>query len=419
VIRGSSSIWWRQLVSCLTPLLRRSRARLPRHDLRYLLVPAILVFLISPYRAFPQTSASREARRRRTLPLSSFYDTPLPAGHPGQIIRSQTTDDYDLPEGISAVRILYYSRGANGQDVPASAVLLVPDRKPPAGGWPVLAWAHSFAGVARGCAPSLRRNLLNGPFLVMYAKLGYAIVATDYAGLATTARNAVMDVKSNANDVIYAVAAARAARPELGRKWIAMGDSMGGEAALAIAELEGEIHDPDFLGSVAIGNLAQLKDVYVPAASGTPEGNPVLLAFAAKTVYPQLDVRDILTDRALETYQHLSERCDLDAANSGPAAQAALKPNWQSSPLITQFFQRNELGHVRADGPILILAPEADRTATSLTDGLVHALCNRGDRVEYNQYSVSPGVLLGSTVRDQMAWIQDRFAGRPAPSNCH
>src|ERR1700694_2261937 len=66
---------------------------------------------------------------RGLLPLTSFYSTPspLPAGRPGELRRSEGFDEYQLPEGVSAFRILYHSRSADGEDVAASGVVLVPD----------------------------------------------------------------------------------------------------------------------------------------------------------------------------------------------------------------------------------------------------------------------------------------------------
>ncbi|MGH9548286.1 MAG: alpha/beta hydrolase family protein, partial [Terriglobales bacterium] len=149
---------------------------------------------------------------RGFLPLTSFYSTPnpLPRGQPGELIRAAEFDEYQLPEGVSAFRILYHSRSASGTDVVASGVVLTPDQASPAGGWPVIAWAHGFTGIARHCAPSLMRNLNEGPFLSMYVKLGYAVVATDYVGLGTDFRNASVDLQSDAADVIDSIAAARA-----------------------------------------------------------------------------------------------------------------------------------------------------------------------------------------------------------------
>jgi hypothetical protein len=62
-----------------------------------------------------QDQALRSAQRHesiRRLRLTKFYDTPdpLPPGKPGELIRAAAFDEYDLPLGISAVRILYHSR---------------------------------------------------------------------------------------------------------------------------------------------------------------------------------------------------------------------------------------------------------------------------------------------------------------------
>lgn len=52
----------------------------------------------------------------RTLSLASFYDTPnpAPAGKPGELIRSEPFEEYALPPGVSAVRILYHSLSHRG-----------------------------------------------------------------------------------------------------------------------------------------------------------------------------------------------------------------------------------------------------------------------------------------------------------------
>ena len=53
---------------------------------------------------------------RGFLPLTVFYSTPspLPPGQPGELIRSEEFDEYQLPEGVSAFRILYHSRSSSG-----------------------------------------------------------------------------------------------------------------------------------------------------------------------------------------------------------------------------------------------------------------------------------------------------------------
>ena len=224
--------------------------------------------------AYPQArseGAEKMPEIRRTFPLTKFYDTPRPLvpNNPGSLIRYEEFDEYDLPPEVLAVRILYHSRSASGQDVAASGVVLYPDAKVPVGGWPVIAWAHALNGVARQCAPSLARNVQHGPFLSMYVNLGYAVVATDYTGLGTSFRNAFSDIPSNATDVIYSVPAARVAVPQLGSRWVAIGIGEGGPAVLGVAELEHEIRDPNYLGSIAISGLDDLQDRYEHSGAGS------------------------------------------------------------------------------------------------------------------------------------------------------
>src|SRR5580704_11621743 len=110
-------------------------------SLRPLLAHALcIVFSIA---AAAQNTPVWRPKVRPPFPLTKFYDTPkpLPAGKPGDLIRSERFDDYDLPF-VTTLRILYHSRTATGADVPVSAVVLTPAGDPPAGGWPVIAWAH-------------------------------------------------------------------------------------------------------------------------------------------------------------------------------------------------------------------------------------------------------------------------------------
>ena len=84
----------------------------------------------------------------------------------------------------------------------------------------------------------------------MYVHLGYAVVATDYAGLGTSSRSAYADVSANAQDVINSVIAAHQALPQLGARWIAMGTGEGGMAVVGVAEQESGIHDPNYLAAL-------------------------------------------------------------------------------------------------------------------------------------------------------------------------
>jgi len=83
--------------------------------------------------------------------------------------------------------------------------------------------------------------------LYEYVMLGYAVVATDYAGLGTGGRHAYLDMSSNTTDVINSIPAAHAAVPDLSKKWLVIGHSQGGLSSLGVAQLEGSVKNPNFL----------------------------------------------------------------------------------------------------------------------------------------------------------------------------
>lgn len=358
----------------------------------------------------------------RDLPLTKFYSTPdpLPAGNPGDLIRSQQFDEYELPTSVSTVRILYHSRSAGGQDVAVSGVVVYPyGKKPPARGWPVIAWAHGTNGVGRLCAPSLTRNLEHGPFLAMYVNLGYAVVATDYAGLGTHFRNAFLDGPSNATDVINSVPAARSAVPQLSTRWIVMGEAEGGLAALAVADKENEIRDPNYLGAIAISVLVSAKEIYEHASNG-PSSMLPSLAYGIKTVFPQFQAAEILTKKGIELYNQLEQTCSPTRTIREASTGETGNPGWENNSFVLKYSDRSDFGRSHAYGPILFITRDADPAIPpALRAQAFDRVCKEGDQVQWERYpGLDAGTVLGDSVRDQIAWIEARFAGRPATTNC-
>lgn len=362
--------------------------------------------------AFGQgTTSPAKNQRLRTFPLAKFYDTPdpLPKGKAGDLIRKEEFENYELAEGVNAERILYHSRSATGEDVASSGVVLYPDGKIPSGGWPVIAWAHPVKGVARQCAPSLARNLAHGPLLSMYVNLGYAVVATDYAGLGTKYRNAFSDMPSNAADVVYSIAAARAAVPQLASRWVAIGMDEGGLAVIGVAEMEQEIRDQNYLGGIVIAGGSEMQNRYEQAEAGTL----LALFYGIKTVYPQFEIKDVLTERGLAAFARVDQSCE-----GVHAVPDAVKPNWSKNEFVNQYFGRNRPGQKPAYGGLLVIAtvPQAG-TSNDPTLAVISRMCQQRDRVQFESYG-DPGSIVGDSAREQIEWMQGRFAGRQAPSNC-
>jgi dipeptidyl aminopeptidase/acylaminoacyl peptidase len=136
--------------------------------------------------------------------------------------------------GASAHRVLYRSTALDGRPIAVSGVIIIPAGQPPAGGWPIVPWAHPTIGIVERCAPSLAIFIFqqitgSRPLLGQ----GYAIAATDYPGLGTPGPHPYLVGESEARAVIDSVRAARSF-PGTGNSnhYAVWGHSQGGQASL-------------------------------------------------------------------------------------------------------------------------------------------------------------------------------------------
>jgi hypothetical protein len=386
------------------------------------LLATALLLATSAASVSSQVLNPKTSQTPRRLPLTKFYDVPepFPSGQPGELIRSEPFYDYLLPYTISAVRFLYHSRSSPQKDVAASGVVLLPRRTPPPGGWPIIAWAHDLTGSARQCAPSLLKTVNEGPLLSMYVGLGYAVVASDYAGLGTNFPYAVLDVPSNAQDVINSVAAARAALPQLGSKWLVAGYAHGSRVAVGVAEALPKNSNKEFLGAIGMLGVANPPEFYEPLAQTSSYLMLIFLAQGVKNQYPEFRLDDMLTGKGMALYKILGDSCEAPSEQV-PDSNELAKPGWQNNPYIKDFFSRNALGRKPAFNPVLLISGEAaGDVPASLTAALVGRLCQQKDHVLFVNYpGLNPSAVLGNSVGEQVSWIRARFSGQPAPSNCH
>jgi Secretory lipase len=252
----------------------------------------------------------------------------------------------------------------------------------------------------------------------MYVGLGYAVVATDYAGLGTDFRNAFSDGPSNAGDIIASIPAARSALPQLGSRWILIGEAEGKLAAVAVAEKENEIRDPGYLGSIVISGLAGAGELYGHSALGSSGLMLASLAYGIKTVYPQFQVADMLTAKGLALYHQVEQACWEGATGTELSSSETVKTGWDNDPFFSRYFARNSLAQTRAYGPIMVVSSDADPLA-ALTAQTIGRMCKLGDSIQWQRYpNIDPGQVIGDSVRDQISWIEARFAGRPAATTC-
>jgi pimeloyl-ACP methyl ester carboxylesterase len=376
----------------------------------------------------PKTLAEAAAMEQADrLPITDFYSTPsnLAATKPGDLLRQEAFTGYSLPKGATAVRILYHSLDATGHDVATSGVVLIPAGKPPAQGWPVIAWAHGTSGVARLCAPSAMKDVYYGDEgLMPMVAAGFAVVATDYHGLGTEGPHQYVNKVAQARDVIYSIPAAHAAVPSLGSKWVADGHSQGGLAAWGVAEAEHDLKDPDYLGAVSVAGVAREVDFFAHLDS-TP-GVGFYLAFMAAGIharYPEFNPKDLISDSVFEHYADVTTKgCFYYgyATYAGLPTGTLLRPTWKKSVWVHRFFEGNALGNAPIGGPLFVIAGEADQTVPIVAvREAVKKACAAKQSVTFRSY---PGLdhdpTMEKSTPDQFDWIRARFAGKPVVSNC-
>lgn len=203
---------------------------------------------------------------------------------PGQVLKLEAVDPKTLSidGGATTYRFQYVSLDADGTAVPVTGFIAFPfrphlslsnDGEVPKR-YRLAAFAHGTIGLFRGCAAS------NGPALYDYGtwqpvlQRGYAIVATDYAGLGNNeTTHKYLYFPSHASDVFYAVMAARKLFGEfLTDEWVSFGHSQGGGAVWKLAESEYVRSDAMYLGTVAIAPstyaASQIFDSFLDVATG-------------------------------------------------------------------------------------------------------------------------------------------------------
>jgi len=375
----------------------------------------------------PETpEAATQLEAHDALPRTSFYEAPLlTASKPGDLLRQALATDFALPPGARALRILYHSLDAEGHAVASSAVVVLPAGKPPAGGWPVIAWAHGTSGVARQCAPSLMKDLYYGDEgLYEMVRGGFAIVAADYHGLGTAGPHQYVDKIAQTHDVIYSIPAARRAVPELGSRWVADGHSQGGLATWGVAEAETEHPDPGFLGAISVAGATRLEELLTHLGS-TP-GVSFYMAFmtyGVKARFPEFQPMDMLSERAMALYpQATSNGCWYYgyALYRTTPPSSMLKPGWTANPWVRKWFAENETGERAIKVPLFVIAGEADQSVPiGAVRATVERACKLGGPINFRTY---PGLdhdpTMEKSTPDQLAWARDRFAGRPVVPDC-
>ena len=365
--------------------------------------------------------------------IGTFYELPdpLPARAPGTLIRSERL--LGAPDGAIAWRVLYHSTDLEGHDTGVSGIVMAPDRPPPAGGWPVVSWAHPTTGARGRCAPSEGLDpfaLVAGSHELLRA--GYVVAATDYSGMGAAGPPSYLIGVTEGNNVLDAARAARnIPDANAGRDLLLWGHSQGGQAALFAAQqaprYAPELRLRGVAAAAPAAELGQLLADHRDDASGVTIGS---YAFdAIQRVYgpadPQVRLDALLTPVGVSVVPKIAPRCLLtDTKALHRIARPAVGDFFAVDPSTTspwrEILEQNTPGHQPIGVPILVTQGDADKLVLPpTTTDFVARLCRAGEHVTYHRYPhIDHGLVGERSVPLLVPWLDDVLSGGPPAATC-
>jgi acetyl esterase/lipase len=355
-----------------------------------------------------------------------LFGPPSGAGH---LLQAQPLPG--APDGASAYEIFYQSTGLNGEPITVSGMAIIPSGPAPAGGRPVVAWAHPTTGVVPRCAPSLARKrfqMIAGLRLMLAH--GYVVAATDYPGLGTPETHPYLVGESEGRAVLDSVRATRQIPDaDAGARFAVWGHSQGGQAAL-FTGLLAESYAPD-LKLVGVAAAAPATDLTsLMKADLDTNGGRNLTAMTlwswSRVFGAPMDA--VLDPSAIPTVDALANECIesiFDVIVRGQIAKPLAQAFLQTDSFIgtepwASLLQENTPSPLPPRIPVFIAQGMTDQLVLPpVTRNYVAKLCRNGSAVAYDSVpNTGHGFVAFKASDAAVAWIADRFAGEPAPSSC-
>lgn len=352
-------------------------------------------------------------------PDDGFYEVPdpLPPGEPGQLIRVMDLGEAD---GARTLRVMYHSRDAQDRDRAVTGIVTHPTADAPEGGWPVVSWAHGTSGLASPCAPSRQGQPAPG-----FGVEGVH-VATDYIGLGPVGElHPYLSKPSEGHSVIDAVRAARLLPDaHAGDRWLAIGHSQGGHAAMSAHELAGD-HAPELelLGTVALAPGAVFEEVYGgidPIVTGIVTA---LGLVGATDEHPEVDPADYFTPDAAAAAETIRTGCldEITEAFLGVGFESLFAFDPRTTEPAATLILANDVGHVAVDDVPLFLVSGTvdDRVVIDRVRDLFDRLCGAGQVTELLVVEgADHGSIIPETSERTTAWMEARLAGDEPVDSC-
>jgi hypothetical protein len=396
-------------------------------------VVAAILFTVVLLVAIPADGALLDLEGRLAIGASeagdpAFYTppSPLPAGEPGDVIRTERLAD--PPDGAVAWRVLYHSTDASGADIAVSGTIVAPADAAQDGDRTVVSWAHPTTGTAPRCAPSIGidpYDLIEGMESLLDA--GYVVAATDYAGMgAPGAPSFLIGDTEGANVLDIARAAAHVDGTGASDRVVLWGHSQGGHASLFAAS-RATSYAPDLdVEAVAVAapatDLASLLSDDIGDVSGVTIGAYAFDSYATAyaSTLPADPLSAILTPAGEAAVPSMADLCLLgqnaqlhDIANPLIGGFVAHDPS--TVPGWKDVLAANAAPTTRFDIPLFVAQGEADTLVRpSVTASYVAAQQAAGTDVTSETFpGVGHGGVAFAAIDTLVPWLAARAPAHP------
>ncbi len=368
----------------------------------------------------------------------AFYrpPTPLPSGEPGDLIRFRHSTAYAAPPQLAPVpaaawQILYYSTSALEQPVAVSGTVPLPHRPwRRSGPRPIVGYAVGTHGLGDQCAPSYQ--LASGTeqelgLISQALAAGWAVAVTDYEALGTPGDHTYTVAESEGRAMLDAVRAALQL-PDTGLSddspvgiW---GYSQGGGAAAFAGELQPSYAPELEIRGVAPGGVPADLLSMAEHLDGSPSSGLLIAgAIGFNAAYPELNLEELLNDTGRALVADLRDECvaqiSRKGANRRMAALSTIDDPVHHPPLVARLSD-NRPGETAPTAPVRLYHAQFDQLIPiGLARDLFADYCELGTSVQFQTVPAVDhvgGAVAGAP--QTIAWLADRFAGRPAPSSC-
>lgn len=334
----------------------------------------------------------------------------------------------ETPAGMQAWRIRYLTTDDRGQRREVTGMVVAPREAIPAQPRRVIAWTHGTWGTAEKCAPSLSPRFFELTPALDAVRNGYVVVAPDYPGLGSSGPHPYLVGTVTGRSVLDAVRAARSIPgAAAGASFAVWGESQGGHAAL----WTGQLARTDGAGLRLVGVAAGAPPSDLAAnfrQAGDPSAKAFLTALAADSWSRYYGVPLTLGRRGTPAImRRMAGNCvSVDATPRLGALLGiltlrrdlrgvdfpGLRP-WSS------YVAANSLSPVQPVPVLIAQTREDPLVAPAVTRQFARRLCANRVRVQWIDL---PGKDHATTARQSagqtLRWIDERFAGTRAPSDC-